>query len=64
MNRDTHYCGPMTEELNRICDEYSKRYVLDPDEYDELDCSHMTYEEFVGYIKYCLKHNCEMVDIL
>lgn len=64
MNRDTHYEGPITEELIALENEYFDKHCLDPDGYDELDCSQMTYEEYVGYIKYCLKHNCEMVDIL
>lgn len=57
--------GKVTDELVQLFREYGeKHYGVEPDEYDELCCDAMTYEEFVGFIKEALRTGKEMPDVV
>lgn len=50
------WTGKWTNELDALYDKYFEMFDgYYPDDYDEILYDAMTYEEFVGYIKQCLK---------
>lgn len=53
-----------TEELEELYEQYIDRFGPAPDEYIELCYNAMTYDEFVGYIKECLKTGEEMPEVV
>lgn len=57
--------GKMTPELEDLFSQYREKFgVGDPDEYDELNYSHMSYDRFVSYIKECLRTGEEMPEVV
>ena len=57
--------GKFTEELLELYKKYAvEHYGAEPDEYDELNCNEMSYDEFVGYIKECLATGKEMPEVV
>lgn len=52
--------GKVTEELKLLFLEYYERFDGYPDEYVDIDYYAINYDEFVGYIKECLKRNLEI----
>lgn len=57
------YKGKMTEELNKLYEDYYKKFDCYPDEYDDLEYDEKTYDVFVADIKKCLKNNKEIEDL-
>ena len=54
-----------TEELEELYRQYNEIFPDSyPDEYDDIECDTMDYDEFVGYIKECIKQKKEMPDIV
>lgn len=60
--------GKVTEELKELYIQYEKLFSpFYPDNYAEIDYEgyqDMTYDEYVGYIKECIKQKKEMPDIV
>lgn len=61
--------GKWTEELSQLYDQYNAQHpgvepCLYPDSYAEILYSAMTYEEFVGYIRECLRTGKEIPDVV
>ncbi len=53
--------GKVTEELIDLYKQYHKLFPDGyPDEFEEIEYYDMTYHEFVGYIKECIKQKKEM----
>jgi len=57
--------GKVTEELRTLYKQYLELFDgMPPDGYEELDgCYDISYDEFVGYIKKCIKqkNQCQML---
>lgn len=56
--------GRFDEELRILFDEYEKKFGCDPDTYEEIAYYAMSYDEFSGYIKECLKKGVEIVEVV
>lgn len=57
--------GTFTQELSDLFSEYREKFGIgDPDEYDELNYSAMTYGEFIEFIKECLATGKEMPEVV
>lgn len=57
--------GKWTDELSRLYDQYEAQHDgAYPDEYAEILYSAMSYEEFVGYIKECLRTGKSIPDVV
>ena len=57
--------GKWTDELSRLYDQYKDQHPNSyPDEYAEILYSAMTYEEFVGYIRECLRTGKSIPDVV
>ena len=57
--------GQWTDELSRLYDQYDAQHDgVDPDDYAEILYSAMSYEEFVGYIKECLRTGKSIPDVV
>lgn len=57
------YNGEMTEELDRLYNEYYKKFGCYPDEYDDLEYSEDMYETLLQDIKTSLDKNKEIEDL-
>ena len=57
--------GKVTEELKELYIKYAELFDgMYPDEYDDIAYYAMDYDEFVGYIKECIKQKKEMDEIV
>lgn len=58
--------GKVTEELKDLYIQYAELFDgMYPDEYAELEgCYDISYDEFVGYIKECIKRKEKMPDVM
>ena len=57
--------GKYTKELDELYDKYEELFPNSyPDEYEEIEYHGMTYDEYVGYIKECIKQKKEMESIV
>lgn len=57
--------GKKTEELKELYTQYKKLFCpFYPGSYEEIAYNSMTYDEYVGYIKECIKQKKEMPDIV
>ena len=57
--------GKVTEELIDLYKQYHELFPDGyPDEYEEIEYQGMTYDEYVGYIKECIKQKKEMESIV
>lgn len=57
--------GAWTDELSRLYDQYNAQHPgVDPDDYEEILYKAMSYEEFVGYIRECLKTGKSIPDVV
>ena len=57
--------GKWTDELSRLYAQYEEQHPgVEPEDYEEILYSAMTYEEFVGYIRECLKKGVEIPDVV
>ncbi len=57
--------GKVTEELKELYIQYAELFDgMYPDEYDDITYYDMTYDEFVGYIKKCIKKKKSMCEIV
>ena len=57
--------GKWTEELSQLYDQYNAQHPgVEPEDYEEILYSAMTYEEFVGYIRECLRTGKEIPDVV
>lgn len=56
--------GKRTDELEKLSDEYEKRFGILPDEHEEIMYEEFTYEEFVSCIRECLKTGQDLDELL
>jgi hypothetical protein len=57
--------GKVTEELKELYIKYAELFGgMYPDEFDDIAYYAMDYDEFVGYIKECIKQKKEMDEIV
>ncbi len=57
--------GKWTDELSQLYDQYKEMIPNSyPDEYEEILYRAMTYEEFVEYIRECLRTGKEIPDVV
>lgn len=54
----------MTEELSNLYDLYFDKFNCEPDWYDDIECSGMSYDKFVKYIKISLENNIELPEAM
>ena len=57
--------GKWTDELSKLFKQYKNQHDgAEPDDYAEILYSAMSYEEFVGYIKECLRTGKSIPDVV
>lgn len=58
------YYDRITPEVQKLFDEYEKRFDDPPYGFEELDaCSYMGYEELIEKVKICLEKNIDIVHL-
>lgn len=55
--------GKMTEELEKLYDEYHKVFDCEPDGYQEVDYGQSEYKDYVRDIEKAIRQNKELPDI-
>lgn len=58
------YKGKMTNKLNKLFEEYYKKFQCYPDEYDDIEYFDNDYDELIKDIEKSLKENKEIEEIL
>ena len=58
-----NYHGEITEELDKLYDEYYNKFNCYPDEYDDVEYFEHQYDNFVRDIKKAIKLNKEIEEI-
>ena len=57
--------GLVTDELNELFQQYAEQHNgIEPDEYEDIYYEEISYEEFVGYIRKCLRTGEELPDVI
>lgn len=57
--------GRWTDELRRLYSQYKAQHPgTEPDDYEEIAYYAMNYEEYVGYIRECLRTGKEIPDVV
>ena len=57
--------GLVTEELRDLSRQYANKFrCACPDEYEDIDYDDITYDEFVAFIRECLRTGKEIPDVV
>ena len=57
--------GLVTEELLNLFRQYAQQnYGVEPDCYEDIDYDDITYDEFVAFIRECLRTEKEIPDVV
>ena len=57
--------GLVTDELNELFQQYAEQHNgIEQDEYEDIYYEEISYEEFVGYIRECLRTGEELPDVI
>lgn len=54
------WTGKLTDELKELYKQYYEMFETEPDWYAEIFYDGMSYEEYVGFIRECLKKKVEI----